>query len=257
LSIPRVYLTGGVAVESGGQLIGEAQFPGRQGRVAFAFLTAHRGRPVSRAELADVLWEDQPPDEAEAALSAILSKLRVVLKKAGWGAAPATIDVRTTALGICFPADTWVDVEAATNAIDEAEGALRSGRPGTAWGLANLVVSIARRPFLAGHEGAWIERRRGLQRTLLRRGLECLASASEAGGEVDLAVQYLAEVLELAPFRETTYRQLMRLHAAAGNRAEALQLYARCRELFRDELGAGPSPQTEAVYLGILRAETA
>lgn len=256
MSIPRVYLTGGVAVENGGRLIGEAQFPGRQGRVAFAFLAAHRGRPIGRTELADVLWEDEAPDEAEAALSAILSKLRLVLKKAGWSTG-AAIDTRTTALGIAFPADTWIDIEAADNAIDEAEGALRSGRAAAAWGMANLVVSIARRPFLAGHDGVWIERRRAHQRTLLRRGLECLAAASAAGGEGDLAVHYLAEVIELAPFRETAYRQLMRLHASLGNRAEALRVFAQCRELFRDELGASPSPQTEAVFLEILRAGTA
>jgi transcriptional activator len=38
------------------------------------------------------------------------------------------------------------------------------------------------------------------------------------------------------------------------NRAEALRVYAKCRKLFRDELGATPSPQTEAVFLQILRA---
>jgi DNA-binding SARP family transcriptional activator len=42
--------------------------------------------------------------------------------------------------------------------------------------------------------------------------------------------------------------------AAAGNRAEALRVYSKCRKLFRDELGATPSPQTEAVFLQILRA---
>jgi DNA-binding SARP family transcriptional activator len=45
----------------------------------------------------------------------------------------------------------------------------------------------------------------------------------------------------------------MRLHAASGNRAEALRVFARCRELLRDELGASPSPRTEAVFLEILR----
>jgi DNA-binding SARP family transcriptional activator len=45
------------------------------------------------------------------------------------------------------------------------------------------------------------------------------------------------------------------LHAAAGDRAEALRVFAKCRELLRDELGVSPSPQTEAVYLKILRAE--
>jgi DNA-binding SARP family transcriptional activator len=47
----------------------------------------------------------------------------------------------------------------------------------------------------------------------------------------------------------------MRAHAAAGNRAEALRVYATCRKLFRGELGAEPSEQTAAVFLEILRAQ--
>jgi DNA-binding SARP family transcriptional activator len=70
-----------------------------------------------------------------------------------------------------------------------------------------------------------------------------------------LAIQHAKEMVELEPFRETSYQLLMRLHAATGDRAEALRVFARCRELLRDELGVSPSPQTEAVYLEILRAE--
>lgn len=257
MASPRIYLTGGVAIENGGRLVGEPAFPGRLGRLAFAYLTANRSRPITRSELTDALWGDAPPEDAEASLSAILSKLRAVLKAAGWSPAEATIDVRSSTLGLCLPPDAWVDVEAAANAIDEAEGALRASRPGAAWGLANLVVAIARRPFLAGHDSAWAEGRRARQRSLLRRGLECLAAASQASGEADLAVQYMAEAVTLEPFRETAYRSLMRLHAAMGNRGEALRVFAQCRELLREELGASPSPQTEAVFLEILRESSA
>ena len=250
----RIYLTGSVALEHGERLVTEAAFPGRQGRLAFVFLVEHRARSVSRSELTDVIWPDGPPKEADSALSAILSKLRALLKTAGASPADATIDVRSSTLAIRFGPETWIDIEAATNAIDEAEGALRADRLADAWGCANVVVSIARRPFLADHEAPWIAARRTELRTLLRRGLDCLAAASELARDPALAVQYATEALALEPFRETTYQQLMRLHAGMGNRAEALRVFAQCRELLREELGASPSPQTEAVFLEILRA---
>jgi DNA-binding SARP family transcriptional activator len=62
------------------------------------------------------------------------------------------------------------------------------------------------------------------------------------------------EAVALEPFRETGYRQLMRAHAAGGNRAEALRAFQRCRALLADELGVDPSPETEAAYLQLLRA---
>lgn len=253
MATPRIYLTGQISLEHGERLVTESALPGRQGRIAFVFLAANRLRTVGRAELIDALWPDQPPAEMETALSAILSKLRAVLKKAGWPPAEANIDVRSSSIGIRFPAGTWVDVEEAVNAIDEAEGALRAGDAARAWGSANVVVSIARRPFMREHEAPWIEARRAALRTLLTRGLQCLATASELASAPSLAIQHATEVLDLEPFRETAYQQLMRLHARMGNRAEALRVFDQCRRLLRDELGASPSPQTEAVFLEILR----
>ena len=61
------------------------------------------------------------------------------------------------------------------------------------------------------------------------------------------------EALRLEPFRESTYRTLMRANAA-GNRAEALRVYQRCRDLRAEELGVDPSRETEGLYLGVLRS---
>ena len=58
----------------------------------------------------------------------------------------------------------------------------------------------------------------------------------------------------LEPFRDSGYRLLMQAQSAAGNDAEALRTYERCRALLSEELGAYPSPETEAVYLEILRS---
>ena len=92
---------------------------------------------------------------------------------------------------------------------------------------------------------------------MLLRSLECLRDSSLGAGDLAEAVRYADEVTELEPFRESGYRRLMQAHIAAGNPAEALRAYERCRRFLADELGAYPSPETEAVYLEVLRAEGA
>ena len=251
---PRIYLTGHVVIEHGTCRVDEHQLPGRQGRLAFVYLACHRTRPLSRSDLACAIWGDHPPPEVEGALNALLSKLRNTFKKAGLEPPDTSIETRSGSINLRLPADAWIDLEAAANAVDETEGALRRGDTGTAWGMANIVVTVGRRPFLTDLEAPWIETRRAAQRSLLVRALTCLAEISRVNGESSLALQYMSEVLELEPFRETAYQELMRLHAGSGNRAEALRVFGRCRELLRDELGASPSPQTEAVFLEILRA---
>jgi DNA-binding SARP family transcriptional activator len=44
----------------------------------------------------------------------------------------------------------------------------------------------------------------------------------------------------------------MRVHLAAGNRAEGLRAYQRCRHILADELGVDPSAETQATYRQLL-----
>jgi DNA-binding SARP family transcriptional activator len=48
---------------------------------------------------------------------------------------------------------------------------------------------------------------------------------------------------------EPLYRHLMRALGAAGQSAEAAEVYRRCRELLGAMLGAQPSAETEALHL--------
>jgi SARP family transcriptional regulator, regulator of embCAB operon len=256
LAIPRIYLTGSVAIEHGELLTRERLFPGRQGRTAFVFLAVNRHRGVHREELVGAIWPGDAPHQSDSSLDAILSKLRGMLKSAGF-AGDAGVTVSSGSIALQLPAHTWIDLEACANALDEAEGALRRTDLVSAWSLANVAVVISRRPFLPDVEAPWIESQRNALRAMQMRALQCLVAVSASSGEPLLAIQHAAEMVRLEPFRETAYQLLMKMHAAAGDRAEALRVFAKCRELLRDELGVSPSPQTEVVYLEILRAESA
>jgi SARP family transcriptional regulator, regulator of embCAB operon len=241
----RLYLTGRLAAELGDSRFDERRLPGRQGRRALAYLVLERTRPVPIDELADAVWGTATPAGAwETALSAIVSKLRASLRD---------VDARcavTTAAGcyqLVLPTDAWVDVEAARDALEEAESHARAGRFRDVWGPANVAASIAARPFLAGLDADWITRVRQRLRDTRVRALECLAAVARANGEHPLAVQLAREVVELEPFRETGWQALMRAYAGGGNRAEAVRAYADCKKLLADELGAAPSPETEAI----------
>jgi DNA-binding SARP family transcriptional activator len=241
----RVYLTGEPCLLADRTLIRADRLPRRQGRLAFALLISERRRAVPRAELADALWPDGPPPAHEVAISALASKLRAVLVEAG-----THRDVIAVADGcyrIELPAATWIDTEAATASVHEAEAALRSGAQAAAYGPAAVAAAILRRPFLPGIEGDWVERRRSALRGLLVRVLDVLTEVHAGNLEPALAVRIAEQAVALEPYRESGYRRLMRLHDRAGNRAEAVRVYRRCRRLLAEELGTTPSPETDAV----------
>lgn len=246
----RIYLTGRMALETSVALLDAAAFPGQQGRLAFAYLVAERTRPVARGELAELLWPQGLPPAWRSSLTAIISKLRSLLARRGVDG--ATLSGANGCYELRLPGNTWVDLDAATDSIHEAESALQAGDPGRAYGPSAVAHHIARRPFLPGEDGRWIEQRRDRLRSILLRALECRAEVYLWNRENSLAVEAAREAIALEPFRESSYRLLMRAHVAAGNAAEALWVYERCRALISEELGVQPSPETRAIHSEVL-----
>jgi YVTN family beta-propeller protein len=252
----KVFLTGRVTVEWDDVVIDEARFPGRQGRLLFAYLVAEDGRPVPRDELAEALWLGKPPATWDKALAVLVSKLRGLLTEQGIDGGNAL----TSAFG-CYrlelPEGSWVDVSVAANAAQEAEEALATDNVERAKAAASLIVSLTRRPFLPGEEGSWVEQKRRELTDVRMRALSALAEACLRSGEAPEAAKWAEQSIALEPFRETGYRHLMEAHVAAGNRAEALRVYERCRQLLAEELGTYPSPETESIYRHLLEGPPA
>ena len=248
----RISLTGRVSIEANGSRLDERSFPGRQGRLVFAYLLAEEGRAVPRDELAEVLWGDAPPATWEKALSVLVSKLRALLEECGVDGQAAL----RSAFGcyqLVLPAGAWIDVAAAREAADRSEAALGTGDIRAAREAAGEAAALARRSFLPGEDGLWIEEKRRELSELLVRALECLADACLATGGAREAVRHAEELTALEPYREGGYRRLMQAHVAAGDSAEALRVYERCRRLLAEELGAYPSAETESIYRDLLR----
>jgi predicted ATPase/DNA-binding SARP family transcriptional activator len=249
----RVDLTGGPRLTgAGGSVVEAKDFPGRQGRLIFVYL-ATSDRPVPREELADALWPQGPPPNWKRDLSALASRLRALLATVGLDGARAL-----SGAGGCYhlrlPIDAVVDVDLARRRAEEATHCLKNGDAEQALAAALAASAVARRPFLPGEESPWIAARRAELERALVAALDVAAEVLGARGELARALTCAEEAVELTPFRESGYVRLMRLHLAAGDRAEALRDYARCRELLATELGVDPAPETEAVYLEALRA---
>ena len=242
----RIYLNGEICLSTDGRLLRAERLPGRQGRLVFAYMVTERARAVSRDELAESLWPRQLPAASDVALSAIVSKLRAVFAEVGLGR--NTVAARSGGYQLALPADSWVDTDAALESVHLAEASLQSSNPRAAYGPAVVACAILRRPFLPGEEGAWVDGRREALRKNLLRSLDCLAQIHSATGELALALRAAEEAVDLEPLREAGYCRLMLIQDAAGNRAEALRVYAKLEAVLKVELMTTPGPETRRVF---------
>jgi DNA-binding SARP family transcriptional activator len=230
----KIQLCGRLAVAVDGERV-EAQLPGRQGRLLFAYLALHRRRPVDRTELAEALWLDG----RDIGLAPLLSKLRRIVPLEG------------TQLAVD---GAWVDVEAASEALHRAESALAQNEPHRAWGPSQVAMFTSGRTFLAGEDAPWIDEERRRLGELHLRALEAYAGCTLAigGTELRAAVRAGRALTELEPYRESGWRILMQALAAEGNPADALLTYERLRTTLREELGTAPSAPTQALHRELL-----
>ena len=245
----KVFLTGRVAAEANGRVLDEERFPGRQGRLLFAYLVVARSRPVPVDELAEAIWGESPPATWEKALTVLASKLRGLVAEDG-----ITLTNAFGCYRLDLPEGTWVDVFAAASGAQDAEEALAAGELDQARAAAESAESLARPLFLPGEDGAWVEQERRDLAEIRERALSVLADACLRSGAPREAAKWAEELIALSPFSEAGYRRLMEAHVAAGNRAEALRVYEQCRQLLAEELGAYPSPETDSIYRALLEA---
>ena len=191
----KVYLCGRLTVDLSGEHV-EGRLRGRQGRQLFAHLVANRNRALTRDELIDAVWPYEPPAHTGPALSTLLSQFRGLL-------GPDAVQGRSE-IQLVLPPDSWVDVEAASEAVGRAEAALAQADWRSAWSPANVARAIAERGFLPGYDAPWIDiRRRGVE-DLLIEALECLAKVGVqlGGSELAAAERAACRLVELAPARE-------------------------------------------------------
>ena len=245
----RIQLCGRLVARLDGRRVDDA-LPGALGQLLFGYLALNRLRPVDRDELLLAVYGEEATRGHQTRLTVLLSKVRRVT-------GPELL-VGRAQLELALPEDTFVDVEAALDALHRAESHVAKGEWATAWGPASLAYDVASRPLLRGHDRPWLDEWRRRLEDIRLSGLECVAAASLGlgGPELAQATSCARRLVELAPFRESGYRILMEALEQGGNGAEALRVYDRLRVMLRDELGVPPSSAVQDVYRRLLGEET-
>ncbi|MGD9528376.1 MAG: AAA family ATPase [Pseudonocardia sp.] len=190
-----------------------------------AYLLLHRGEPQPRERLAALLWPESTQAQARTNLRHVLHTVRGRLPDPA-----AVLDVTTKAL--CWRGEVWLDVA-------EFERLLDAGHPEEA-------VEIHAGELLDGCDDEWLRPERDRLRARLGEALAVVVERAEGRGDLAAALAHAERLRGADPLREATYRLLMRLHDARGERARALAVYHECASTLERELGVAPSAATRA-----------
>jgi serine/threonine protein kinase len=219
-----------------------------------AYLTLHHSAPQARAHLAYSLWPDSTDEQALTNLRNAIHKLRRTLPD-------VDAFLHVTRLGLQWqatrPGVSWsLDVQEFERALARAEEAERAGDLKAERQAFTRAVEVYQGDLLPASYDEWIIPERDRLRQAFLRALERLIGLLEGEREYAVAIGLTQRLLRLDPLQEGTYRQLMRLYAASGDRASALRIYHTCLSTLERELGAEPSRATREAYQQLVQKET-
>lgn len=211
-----------------------------------AYLLLHRAAPQPRQHLAFLLWPDSTEPQARTNLRHVLHHLRRALPDPD-----RFLDVTAHTLQWRADAPCWLDVAAFEAALACSEAESPDG------GLAALrgAVELYAGDLLEGCYDEWLLADRERLRQHYLAALDRLVALHEARGEHDQAIGAAQRLLRHDPLHEASYRLLMRLYDARGDRARALRVYHACTATLERELGVEPSAPTRAAYEALLPVE--
>jgi DNA-binding SARP family transcriptional activator/tetratricopeptide (TPR) repeat protein len=197
------------------------------------YLALHREAPQPRERLAFLLWPDSNEGQARTNLRHLLHTLRRTLRHPERliGVTPRMIHWRPT-----IPC--WLDVEVFDRAIADED-----------WSTA---VEVYRGDLLETCHDEWVIQPRDHLRQQFLLALGHLVRACEAAGDHATAIRHATRLQREDPLSEETYRILMRLHHARGERASTLRVYHQCAATLERELGVAPSVKTRHAYEAVL-----
>jgi DNA-binding SARP family transcriptional activator len=199
--------------------------------------------PVAR--LCAALWPEAEGDAARNSFDNALHRLRKLLG--------GDTHVQLRAGGLGLDATTcWTDLAALEACFAEVDALAPDATMASVSALAERSLVLYPGEFLAGEEDLpdVLVARARIQARFTRQ-MGALGARLEALGQHAAAARVYERVVEQQPLAEDIYRRLITCLLAQGQRAEAYEVYRRCRQQLSVVLGMRPAPETDALVASL------
>jgi len=252
----RIALFGALTVQIGDRTLPDSVWRSRQEQRLLAILAATRGRVIAAGRLCEWLWPDSDSASASVNLRSAISNLRRVLEPEADRASRRYILTRSGGYAWNRESGAWIDVDEFLTLTESLAGGQTTGSMEQGEADLERAITLYRGDFLEDEqELAWAAMERERLRARYLDALRRVAEIKLDRGDPMAAAALAGRGIAIAPLAEPLWRILMLAQARSGDTAGALQSYERYRHLLDHELGAAPSPQTQALHMAILRGD--
>ncbi len=219
----------GVQVEPGGPVV----LPSRSAGWLLGILALLNGQPVDRERLSQWIWPESSGARALHNLRQTLAQLRRSLGDS------KDLLARSSSRSVCLVADEhtsidWVEFHQAAKLATHSS--------------LQRAYDLYRGPTLDGCEIPIVLQFRDQLRREFIGVCDRLSESLASIQEFRLALDVLQRSDQVEPYRETTCRNLMRVHFEAGDVVSAIDTFQAFKRRMRDDLGLDLEPDTKQLF---------
>ena len=238
---------------------GDQELPVGQPRqqAVLGILAMRANRVISRGELVDAVWGQDPPASAEGGIYTYVAGLRRVIEPNRSLRGPGRVLVSSGAGYVLHLVPGQPDAVAFEQDLGRARQLRKAGDAAGAVSALNSALSLWRGIAFAGVPGPFAETERVRLGELRSAAAEERADVLLALGRHEEVVPDLTAMVADHPLRERMRGLLMVALYRCGRQAEALRVFAEGRRVLAEELGIDPGGDLSRIHQQVLTMDPA
>jgi DNA-binding SARP family transcriptional activator/tetratricopeptide (TPR) repeat protein len=238
---------------------GDRELPVGQPRqqAVLGILAMRANRVISRGELVDGVWGQDPPASAEGGIYTYVAGLRRIIEPSRSLRGPGRVLVSSGAGYVLHLVPGQPDAMTFEQHLSRARLLRKGGDPVGAAAALDSALSLWRGVAFAGVPGPFAETERARLGELRSTAAEERADLLLMLGRHEEVVPDLTAMVAEHPLRERMRGLLMIALYRCGRQAESLRLFADGRRLLAEELGIDPGYELAHIHQQVLTSDTA
>jgi DNA-binding SARP family transcriptional activator/tetratricopeptide (TPR) repeat protein len=226
-------------------------------QAVLGILAMRANRVISRGELVDAVWGQDPPASAEGGIYTYVAGLRRIIEPTRSLRGPGRVLVSSGAGYVLHLVPGQPDAVAFEQHLVRARQLRKNGDPVGAVDALESALGLWRGVAFAGVPGPFAETERVRLAELRSGAAEERADVLLALGRHEEVVPDLTALVADHPLRERMRGLLMIALYRSGRPAEALRVYEGGRHVLAEELGIDPGIDLSRIYRQVLKSDPA
>jgi DNA-binding SARP family transcriptional activator/tetratricopeptide (TPR) repeat protein len=226
-------------------------------QAVLGILAMRANRVISRGELVDAVWGQDPPVSAEGGIYTYVAGLRRVIEPNRSLRGPGRVLVSSGAGYVLHLVPGQPDAVAFEQHLGRSRQLRKAGDPAAAVNALNSALSLWRGVAFAGVPGPFAETERVRLGELRSAAAEERADVLLSLGRHEEVVPDLTAMVTDHPLRERMRGLLMIALYRCGRHADALRVFAEGRRVLAEELGIDPGTDLSRIHQQVLTSDPA